>query len=63
MPVPVDEEVESYNQLTQQEKMKRRAPAPFALDPEGSSIKTSERKLSQQDPKKVSQQEPRKVSQ
>ena len=49
MPVPVDEEVESYNQLTQQEKMKRRAPAPFALDPEGSSIKTSERKLSQQE--------------
>ena len=36
-------------QLTQQEKMKRRAPAPFALDPEGSSIKTSERKLSQQE--------------
>lgn len=45
----LDAEAEAYNQLSQQEKMKRKAPAPFALDPEGSAIKTSETLLSKEE--------------
>ena len=41
----IDDEANEYNQLTQQEKMRRRAPAPFGLDPHGSAIKTSETAL------------------
>ena len=41
----IDDEANEYNQLTQQEKMRIRAPAPFGLDPQGSAIKTSETAL------------------